>query len=349
MAIYRIYPEKDTYINSEPSTGGIYGNAGKDEILEVGGYKDIDFVGRTNRSLVQFKQSDIVYAVNQKISGPISASLNLKLADATELPNSYSIFVYPISGGWTNGTGKGDDQPKNQTGCSWKYKDDGNEQWVTLGGDFITGTSGQVTYDINDDHDLEVDVTNIVSSHFSGSLSNDGMILKINDDIENNLTASILLKYFSKDTNTVYPPYLEFKWDDSTYSSTLTELSTDIATIGIKNAKEKYDDSDSVRFRLSVRPKYPTRTFTTSSIYLTEFKLPTASYWGVKDEKTGEMVIDFDTSFTKLSADNTSNYFDVTMNSFHPERYYRLLVKTTVNDSTIVIDNKNIFKVTKHG
>jgi len=81
MAIYRIYPEKDTYINSEPSTGGIYGNAGKDEILEVGGYKDIDFVGRTNRSLVQFKQSDIVYAVNQKISGPISASLNLKLAD----------------------------------------------------------------------------------------------------------------------------------------------------------------------------------------------------------------------------------------------------------------------------
>ena len=175
------------------------------------------------------------------------------------------------------------------------------------------------------------------------------MLLKINDDIENNLTASILLKYFSRDTNTVYPPYLEFKWDDSTYSSTLTELSTDIATIGIKNAKEKYNDSDSVRFRLSVRPKYPTRTFTTSSIYLTEFKLPTASYWGVKDEKTGEMVIDFDTSFTKLSADNTSNYFDVTMNSFHPERYYRLLVKTTVNDSTIVIDNKNIFKVTKHG
>ena len=349
MAIYRIYPEKDTYINSEPSTGGIYGNAGKDEILEVGGYRDIDFVGRSNRALVQFKQSDIVHAVNQKISGPISASLNLKLADATELPNSYSIFVYPISGGWTNGTGKGDDEPKNQTGCSWKYKDDGNEEWVTLGGDFITSPSGEVTYDINDNHDLEVDVTTIVSSHFSGSLSNDGMILKINDDIENNLTSSILLKYFSRDTNTIYPPYLEFKWDDSTYSSTLTELSTDIATINIKNAKEKYNDSDSVRFRLSARPKYPTRTFTTSSIYLTEFKLPTASFWGVKDEKTGEMVIDFDTSFTKLSADNTSNYFDMTMNSLQPERYYRLLVKTTLNESTIVIDNKNIFKVTKHG
>ena len=349
MAIYRIYPEKDTYINSEPSTGGIYGNAGKDEILEVGGYRDIDFVGRSNRALIQFKQSDILTTVNQKISGPISASLNLKLADATELPNSYSIFVYPISGGWTNGTGKGDDEPKNQTGCSWKYKDDGNEEWVTLGGDFITSPSGEVTYDINDNHDLEVDVTTIVSSHFSGSLSNDGMILKINDDIENNLTSSILLKYFSRDTNTIYPPYLEFKWDDSTYSSTLTELSTDIATINIKNAKEKYNDSDSVRFRLSARPKYPTRTFTTSSIYLTEFKLPTASFWGVKDEKTGEMVIDFDTSFTKLSADNTSNYFDMTMNSLQPERYYRLLVKTTLNESTIVIDNKNIFKVTKHG
>ena len=61
------------------------------------------------------------------------------------------------------------------------------------------------------------------------------------------------------------------------------------------------------------------------------------------------MVIDFDTSFTKLSADNTSNYFDMSMNSLQPERYYRLLVKTTLNESTIVIDNKNIFKVTKHG
>ena len=60
------------------------------------------------------------------------------------------------------------------------------------------------------------------------------------------------------------------------------------------------------------------------------------------------MIVDF-SNHTKISADNTSSYFDIYMESFQPERYYRLLVKTTLNDSTIVIDNKNIFKVTRHG
>ena len=322
--------------------------------IQYTGVGKVNAAHKATRIVYKFKPENIINygsagSLNQKISGPISASLNLKLANATELPNSYSIFVYPISGGWTNGVGKGDDQPKDQSGCSWKYKDDGNEEWVTLGGDFITGTSGQVTYDINDDHDLEVDVTSIVSSHFSGSLSNDGMLLKINDDIENNLTASILLKYFSRDTNTVYPPYLEFKWDDTVYSSSLSELSTDIATVNIKNSKPQYIDSDIVRFRLTARPKYPTRTFSTSSVYLTEHKLPANSYWGIKDEYSGEMIVDFDTTYTKISADDTSSYLDVYMDSLQPERFYRLLIKTTLNNSTFVLDNKNIFKVVRHG
>ena len=175
------------------------------------------------------------------------------------------------------------------------------------------------------------------------------MLLKIEDSYENYVSASINLKYFGSNTNTIFPPYLEFKWDDSVYSSSLSELSTDIATVTIKNHKEKYSDSDSARFRLSARPKYPTRSFTTSSIYLTEYKLPSASYWGIKDEYSGEMIIDFDTTYTKLSADDTSSYFDVYMDSLQPERFYRLLVKTTLNDSTIVLDDNNVFKVVRHG
>ena len=33
MAVYRIFPEKDTIISTEVTTG----NAGKDEIVEIGG------------------------------------------------------------------------------------------------------------------------------------------------------------------------------------------------------------------------------------------------------------------------------------------------------------------------
>ena len=46
MAIYRIFPEKDTFIFSEQNTG----NAGKDEIVEVGGYTGVnDGTGQKNR------------------------------------------------------------------------------------------------------------------------------------------------------------------------------------------------------------------------------------------------------------------------------------------------------------
>ena len=114
------------------------------------------------------------------------------------------------------------------------------------------------------------------------------------------------------------------------------------------NNKEKYNNSDVSRFRVSARPKYPAREFTTSSIYLTEYALPQDSYWAIKDEFSGNMIVDFDTTYTKISADNTSSYFDLYMDTLQPERYYRLLIKTTLAGSTTVLDQNNIFKVVKN-
>ena len=61
------------------------------------------------------------------------------------------------------------------------------------------------------------------------------------------------------------------------------------------------------------------------------------------------MVVDFNTSYTKISCDNNGPYFDVHMDGLQPERYYRLLIKTTLDGSTTVVDNKNIFKVVRNG
>ena len=352
MAVYRIYPEQDTFINSKPTVAGLYGNAGLDEILEIAGYPDPTdpAVGRTKRTLIQFKTSDITHAVDNITSGTISASIHLSLANASELPSSYTIEAYPVSQSWTNGVGKGDDSPVNRTGCSWKHRNAGVDEWDTLGGDFITSdVSGSKSNDLTSTHDLDIDVTDIVTSHYSSSLSNYGILLKLEDSFENYTSQSVNLKYFSADTNTIFPPYLEFKWDDSTYTSSLSALSTDIATVSIKNAKPQYSDQDTVRFRISARPKYPTRSYTTSSIYLTEYKLPESSYFGIKDEFSGEMIVDFDTVYTKISADNTSSYFDFIMDSLQPERHYRLLVKSTIDGNTVIFDNKNIFKVVRHG
>ena len=60
MAIYKIFPESDTFIYSEYPSG----NAGKDEVIEIAGYTDISGVGRTKRAILKFSTSDIQSTVD---------------------------------------------------------------------------------------------------------------------------------------------------------------------------------------------------------------------------------------------------------------------------------------------
>lgn len=371
MAVYRIFPEKDAFIFSETPTG----NAGKDEILEIGGYTDISGEGETSRILLQFNSTEISNVVANKIgSNNYSASLGLYLADAYQIPVDTTIFAYPLysNTGWDNGAGKYGDIPTNTSGVSWKYQKAGeSSQWPTSlgpgityyttgskpgGGAWYTGSNGTnleftQSNPINSTYDVYMDVTNAVKLWNSGSIDNNGFILKLSSSLEFNTTSSIRLKYFGADTNTIYPPYLEFKWDDSSYNTgSLSTLNNSIATVKVNNNRGEYANVGKQRFRVTAQPKYPVRTFTTSSVYLTNYALPTASYWGLRDENTEEMLIDFDTKFTKISCDSNGGYFDVYMDGLQPERYYRILIKTTLDGSDTVIDSdSNIIKVVRNG
>jgi hypothetical protein len=46
------------------------------------------------------------------------------------------------------------------------------------------------------------------------------------------------------------------------------------------------------------------------------------------DLDTNEFVIDFDTKYTKISADEQGNYFNIYMSGLEPERYFKILIKT---------------------
>ena len=61
------------------------------------------------------------------------------------------------------------------------------------------------------------------------------------------------------------------------------------------------------------------------------------------------MEIPFDTAFTKISCDSTGPYFDVYMSGLQPERYYKILIKSTLDGTTSVFDDDNIFKVVRNG
>ena len=382
MAVYRIFPQNDTFIYTED----IQGNAGRDEVIELGGYP-VAGVGQASRLLFKFDSTEIADILDNKVSTSIfTASLHVSLASAYELPHSFSINAYPVAQEWTNGVGKFGDIPTDKSGVSWIYRKaqyqvngaPAGERWYNIvnnstssipsgvdwyytdtyeggGGAWYTGSNGvdleaTQTFLLNDDIDININVSSIVEQHYSGSIMNNGYIVKLSNDLEFNTTSSIRLKYFSSDTNTIYPPYLEFAWDDSSYvTGSLTALNTEECTIQITNNKGRYTDEGKQRFRIKARPKYPARTFTTASAYGINYALPTASYWALQDEFTGEMLIPFNSKNTKISCDTTGPYFDLYMGGIQPERYYRVLIKTELDGSTTIIDNKNTFKVVRNG
>jgi hypothetical protein len=60
---------------------------------------------------------------------------------------------------------------------------------------------------------------------------------------------------------------------------------------------------------------------------------------------TNEFVVNFDNNYTQISSDSKGNYFDVYMSGLEPERYYKVIIKTELNGSTILFDDNYYFKV----
>jgi hypothetical protein len=355
MAIYKIFPTKDSSIYSYYPTK----NTGIDEILDLSIYKSIEGTGDVSRIVIAFSPSEISDIINSKIgSNTYDTYLKLYLANASEIPLDYTIYCHPISGSWNMGTGRAANVPSTTNGVSWKYRniESGSEFYgvsagvtssyssTTGGGMWWTGSNLIATqsFDYQSTKDIELKVTNIISS----SYYNDGFLIKHSSNLEFNTSSQFETKYFSSDTHTIYPPCLEFRWNDFVYSTgSLSTVVSDLISISLSNNKGEFQEDSVNRFKVNVRDKFPTRTFQTSSIYLNNKILPTSSYYAVKDIKTEEFVIDFDTTYTKLSANSTGNYFDLYMNGLQPERYYQILIKSIINGSTVVFEDNNYFKV----
>lgn len=378
MAVYKLFPSADTFIFTE----AVSANAGLDELIEIGGY-EIQGYGQTTRGIVQFNNNEIQNVVNNKITSasfPYSASLELKLCTAYETPKSHSVFVYPISGAWSAGIGKYADTlgrtlttgSVDQSGVSWRYRQPEKQEPWTLssftaevtasynsnypgGGNWYTSSFGidleaTQSFNTSDNLDLNVNVTPAVKLHYSGTLPNYGFIIKLQDSEEFAMSSSLRHKYYSNDTNTIYPPSLTFKWDDSSYETgSLSLLTSSKAIVNITNNRGEYQDIGKVRFRLLARPSNPVRVYTTGSIYKTNYALPSASYYAIQDNYTEELEIPFDSGSTKISCDATGPFFDVYMHGLQPERFYKILIKSELDGTTTVFDSDNIFKVVRNG
>jgi len=365
MAIYKIFPEKSATLYSYFPTL----NTGLDEILEINSNITPVNTREVARSLIKFPQSEILDVINNKVSGAIyDAYLKLYIASASQLPTNFTVFCHPLAADWNKGTGRYSNNPITTDGASWKFKDNlSGSVWFTTssipanttgsykstsdnvgGGLWYTASSYESTQSFTyvTPLDLNFRVTDTTAAWSGSIIPNYGFILKHSSSLEFTTASNCSLKYFSGNTHTIYPPCLEIRWNDWSYNtgSLVVATSSNIVATLANNVGE-YQQGSVQRFRINVRDQYPARAFQATSIYLNNKALPTASYYSIKDLDTEEIVVDYDTTYTKISCDSTGMYFDVYMNGLEPERYYQILIKTTIAGSTMVLDNDYYFKV----
>ena len=384
MAVYKIFPEKDASIYSLfPNM-----NTGMDEMIEatetVFAYSDPN--PQTSRFLIKFSEEDITQAfdlIPQNVydSGSWKSNLQCYIATSTGMNATTTLECYPVSGSWDMGTGRYLDVPSVTNGVSWiwqKFSGSANGRWNTIianlgsnvtasyntsysfagGGTWYTGSpvpyytssvTQSVEFTFYGNKDINLDVTNTLKAWFTGAFANNGFLLKQKDEFINNKDIQPELKYFSRDTHTIYPPALQISWFDfsfNTGSSKQTVLNTTPATLTLAQNPGTFYPESINRFRINARPEYPIQIWETSSVYLNNYYLPSgSSLYAIKDLDTNEYIIDFDSRYTQISADATSSYFDIYMNGLEPERYYAILIQTNLNGSKIVFDNQYYFKV----
>ena len=383
MAHYFLFPEIDTTLYSHPDRSEM--NAGSDEILEIVKERGVtNNILYPSRIILKFKNDDIKSVISDTIghSNFINTNVNLQLtaAEPKNLLSTLNLELFALSQSWDEGTGRYSNLPTSSNGASWKFRNNTTVSTPWLTSSFASGTTGSVSnasgitkgggvwytgsgftttqqFLVGDSLDTNFNVTDIVkkfsaslfnSSTYPTGIVNNGFLIKKPNIVEENTSASFgELQDFSVDTHTIHPPKLCFKWDDSTHDKQSSAKQSGELFVSLYRNKEEYNQNDEAIFRIHVRDKYPTRQFASSSNFLNVGYFTTASYYSVRDAHTEQEIIPFDTSYTKLSADNDGMFFKLFMKGLQPERYYRILFKHINNDGTKVYDDKYYFKVVR--
>ena len=386
MAVYKLFPSKDASIYSGYPAMNAGLDPILDVANLVTDINPVAKVARSLIKFDQSQIEDVIDNIAKVTGSwdNFSGSLKLNVAKATNVILKSKIEVYPISGSWNNGSGQYLDKPVNHTGVSWVYSDySGSNKWSTGGfnplitasfsgsnnaggGVWYTGSGGYEgigpleftqSFNLRSDKDLDVNITDALRVWYSSSkglnagkieIENQGFIVKWENNKEFVTESAITpqLSYYSIDTNTIYPPQLEIKWDDSVYNTgSLDVIATPDLFVALDNNQGIFYSESINNFRLSVRPEFPIRSFQTASVYTTNYALPSQSLYAIKDLDTNEYVVDFDKEFTNISCDSTGSFFTVYMNGLEPERYYSILIQTEIAGQTIVMDENYYFKV----
>ena len=327
-------------------------NTGLDEILEVsktyyGSLKDIA------HTLIKFDTTDLVSSIASGEVTMSAADMILRECESIEIPMDYTLYAYAVTQSWDMGIGTRFDKISTD-GTTWNSVKTGQD-WLSLenhsayttgsyngkGGTWFTGSFSSQTFSY-ESSDVSMDVKTTMDEWVAGTLPNEGFIIKHDTTLENDTNDYGQLKFFSKETNTIYQPKLRIGWDDSLFSTgSLTELTSDDIHVTFKRLKSKYRVGSTPEIKVFGREKYPLKTYTNTYAYNDVKYLPSTTYYQVKDIITDEVIIPF-SDYTKVSCDSTGNFFKLNLTNWETQRDYYLEIKVDRDGTIEYFEDKDL-------
>jgi hypothetical protein len=356
MAYYFLTASKDASVYLQQPNQ----NTGLDEILEIskvyyGNIKDV------SHTLLKFDLGYVSSSISNNSISMSSAELILKETKSEEIPLEYTIFANPISGSWEMGTGTRFDNISTQ-GVTWNYREgDSSLEWLQnnfapntaasinngVGGTWYTNYNASQTFSYQT-ADINMNVISLLRAFVSGSIPNDGIILKYSTANETDTADYGILKFFSKETHTIYQPKIRIGWDDSVFSpGTLTALVASDIKVGVTNLKKEYKVGTIAKIQIFGRELYPLKTFSDTFQYSTSKYLPQTTYYQIRDFASNDIIIPF-SDYSKVSCDSNGNYIKVNFSNWEANRVYKIEFKIDNNGSVEYFDNDTTFSLVKN-
>ena len=332
-------------------------NAGLDEILEVskvfyGNIKDI------SRALLKFDIEPLSASIASGEVTMSSAELILREDSSEELPLNFTLEAYPISQSWEMGKGTRFDDITT-AGVTWNNREgDSVLRWLQtaefsevstgsyagLGGTFYSNVFATQDFEYRTT-DVNMDIKDIMEDWISGSIPNDGLILKLPFENEYDTSDYGILKFFSKETKTIHQPKIRIGWDDTTFATgSMTELVAEEIKVGLRNFKKEYKVNTTPKIRVVGRELYPIKTFSSTAQYSTSQFLNEQTYYQISDYHSGDVIVPF-SDYTKVSCDTDGNFFKLNLTNWEVDRVYKIEIKVIIDGTPQFFDEDYTFGV----
>lgn len=292
----------------------------------------------------------------------LGASWNYKNYDGngiwygSQITNSYQQVDYLLTSSYSSASFE------NQGG-TWFYKVPATyinkPKWICNSSKYPSLVNSSLicsqSFSYGQQSDVSMDITKIVRAWLCGCVPNQGLILISSLEISTPPLQQTngLLQFFSRDTNTIYSPYLDVAWDDSVFNTgSLDPVTGSIQNlITLNYLKDAYKAGSLPKIYVFARDRYPLKNFQKSyqqPVMVTPKYLPTSSYYMIKDAESEEVLVGFD-QYTKLSCEpNNGNYFKLQTTGLPQERYLKIFIKVEYADGTVdITDTQKVFKITR--